>query len=83
MLVSITASLGAPMQHPSLQHPRLQKVLFFLALLCTLLPRVAVAQASKVILTFYMLTASHAALGAPMQYQLTQQKLHELEFPDF
>ena len=72
------------MQHPSLQHPRLQKILFCSALLCTLLlPRVAVAQASKVILTFYMLTASHAALGAPMQYQLTQQKLHELEFPDF
>ena len=55
-----------------MQHPRLQKILFFLALLCTLLfPRVGVAQASKVLLTFYMLTASHAALGAPVQYQLT------------
>jgi hypothetical protein len=33
-------------------------------------PRVSVAQSSPVKLSFSMLTASHAALGAPMTYQL-------------
>src|SRR5579862_3541996 len=31
----------------------------------------ASAQASAVTLTFYMLTAPHAAVGAPMQFQIT------------
>lgn len=34
-------------------------------------PQVASAQASAVTLTFYTLTAPHAAFGAPMQYQIT------------
>jgi hypothetical protein len=39
-------------------------------LLCVV-SRPAVAQANQVTLNFYMLTANHAALGAPMQYQMT------------
>lgn len=35
------------------------------------IPQAASAQASAVTLTLYMLTASHAALGAPMQFQIT------------
>ncbi len=35
------------------------------------LPQTSFAQATAVQLTFYMLTASHAAVGAPMQFQIT------------
>ncbi len=36
-----------------------------------LVPQMASAQANLVTLTFYTLTAPHAALGVPMQYQIT------------
>ena len=36
-----------------------------------LLPQIASAQANLVTLTFYTLTAAHAALGVPIQYQIT------------
>jgi hypothetical protein len=47
-------------------------VVTWMAALCILLlSQSATAQSNNVLLTFYTLTASHAALGAPMQYQLT------------
>jgi len=52
---------------------KIVSMLWFGVLVCALmLPSPATAQANKVILTFYTLTATHAALGAPMQFQLTQ-----------
>lgn len=46
-------------------------LLLLVILFSVALPQLASAQASAVTLTFYMLTAPHAALGAPMQYQIT------------
>ena len=46
-------------------------VLAILVLVLVVSIGTAFAQANFVTLTFYMLTASHAALGAPMQYQVT------------
>ena len=51
---------------------KIGSVLWLAAMICTvILPQSASAQADKVVLTFYTLTATHAAFGAPMQYQLT------------
>src|SRR5215475_2306251 len=45
-------------------------LLFAVFILASMSQR-ASADATQVILTFYTLTAAHAALGAPMQYQIT------------
>ncbi|HKD03010.1 MAG TPA: CRTAC1 family protein [Terriglobales bacterium] len=45
--------------------------LLFAIFILASLSQLASATASQVTLTFYMLTASHAAVGAPMQYQIT------------
>jgi len=45
--------------------------LLFVIFILASMSQLASAQANLVTLTFYMLTAGHAAVGAPMQYQIT------------
>ena len=45
--------------------------LLFAIFILASMSQLASAQANLVTLTFYMLTAAHAAVGAPMQYQIT------------
>src|SRR5207249_11067440 len=46
------------------------RILFIGVLSLSVFPRLSAAQSDKVKLSFSMLTASHAAVGVPMTYQL-------------